>query len=111
MGGRYLLVVAARGRHWPQRQQKLRNTGITKTSQLVALRLRSDPMNRLQSSAASEVHWAREQSMHVFSLLVVLIEQLRLGAVCFGPPLTIWSMIAHAVNTGVADACVRIKGA
>ena len=49
--------------------------------------------------------------MHVVLLLVVLIEQLRLGAVCFGPPLTIWSMIAHAVNTGVADACVRIKGA
>ena len=27
------------------------------------------------------------------------------------PPLTIWSMIAHAVNTGVADARVRTKGA
>ena len=86
MGGLCLLVVAAHGRHRPQRQQKLKNTGITKTSQLVALRLRSDPMNWLQSSAASVMHWAREQSMHVVLLLVVLIVQLRLGAVCFGPP-------------------------
>jgi hypothetical protein len=85
-GGRCLLVVAARWRHRPQWQQKLKNTGITKMSQLVALRLRSDPMNWLQSSAASVVHWAGEQGMLVFLLLVVLIEQLRLGAVCFGPP-------------------------
>ena len=53
MGGLCLLVVAVRGRHRPQRQQKLKNTGITTTSQLVALQLRSDPMDWLQSSAAS----------------------------------------------------------
>ena len=47
----------------------------------------------------------------MFLLSVFSIEQLRLGAICFGPPLTIWSMMPRSVNTGVANACVRTKGA